>query len=131
MIRLNKVSFALENPMTVVRFNSIFLPLKETGEAIALRAVAERAPSEPRLRVRRTNTGEITVAGVDLATLSPAQLDKHRGEHCGMVFQNFHFLPVYCDRERRHRVALWQPKSFECLEASHSSPSSGRIERAT
>ena len=43
----------------------------------------------------RANKGEVQVAGVNLADLSPAQMDRHRGSHCGMVFQSFHLLAPF------------------------------------
>ena len=99
MIRLNKVSFCLgvSNVGCSVQFNLPSFEV-ETGEAVALTGPSGCGKSTLLNLVsglRRTNTGEITVAGVDLATLSPAQLDKHRGEHCGMVFQNFHLLAPF------------------------------------
>lgn len=45
--------------------------------------------------LRRADEGEVIVAGTDLATLSTAQLDRHRGTHCGMVFQTFHLLSPF------------------------------------
>ncbi|MAH66108.1 MAG: ABC transporter [Phycisphaerae bacterium] len=45
--------------------------------------------------LRRTDEGEVTVAGTDLATLGPAGLDRHRGVHCGMVFQTFQLLTPF------------------------------------
>ena len=45
--------------------------------------------------LRRADRGEVTVAGTDLSTLGPARLDRHRGTHCGMVFQTFHLLAPF------------------------------------
>ncbi|MBQ72686.1 MAG: ABC transporter [Planctomycetaceae bacterium] len=45
--------------------------------------------------LRRADEGEVNVAGVDLATLGQAQLDRHRGAHCGMVFQTFQLLAPF------------------------------------
>ena len=39
------------------------------------------------------SAGKITLAGVDLATLSEDALAHHRARHLGMVFQRFHLLP--------------------------------------
>ena len=99
MIRLNKVSFCLgeSNDAHAVRFNLPSFEV-ETGEAIALTGPSGCGKSTLLNLIsglRRSDTGEVTVAGVDLATLSPAQLDKHRGEHCGMIFQNFHLLAPF------------------------------------
>jgi putative ABC transport system ATP-binding protein len=38
--------------------------------------------------------GRIAVAGQDLAALSPAQRDRFRGRHVGVVLQQFHLLPA-------------------------------------
>ncbi|MFK7961978.1 MAG: ABC transporter ATP-binding protein [Phycisphaerales bacterium] len=45
--------------------------------------------------LRRADAGEVMVAGTDLSKLSPAKLDRHRGAHCGMVFQTFHLLAPF------------------------------------
>jgi len=45
--------------------------------------------------LRLADQGEVKVAGVELANLSPARLDRHRGAHCGMVFQTFHLLAPF------------------------------------
>ncbi len=45
--------------------------------------------------LRRADEGEVTVAGTDLATLGTAGLDRHRGAHCGMVFQTFQLLAPF------------------------------------
>ncbi|MEM7386785.1 MAG: ATP-binding cassette domain-containing protein, partial [Verrucomicrobiota bacterium] len=45
--------------------------------------------------LRRADRGEVKVAGKDLATFSRAQLDRHRGAHCGMIFQTFHLLAPF------------------------------------
>jgi len=45
--------------------------------------------------LRRADSGRLRVAGGDLETLAPAALDRHRGAHCGMVFQSFHLLAPF------------------------------------
>ncbi len=45
--------------------------------------------------LRRPDKGEVEVAGIDLSQLRAAQLDRHRGAHCGMVFQTFHLLAPF------------------------------------
>ena len=99
MIRLNKVSLRLgkEGGTSSVQFD---LPSFEVvaGEAVALIGPSGCGKSTLLNLIsglRRTDIGEVTVAGVDLANLSPAQLDKHRGAHCGMVFQTFHLLAPF------------------------------------
>ena len=42
--------------------------------------------------VLRPTTGSVTVAGVDMATLSGNRLDRFRGQHIGIVFQQMHLL---------------------------------------
>ena len=39
-------------------------------------------------------TGRVIVDGQDLAELSPAARDRFRGQHIGMVLQQFHLLPT-------------------------------------
>ena len=99
MIRLNKVSLCLgeSNDAHSVRFNLPSFDV-EAGEAVALTGPSGCGKSTLLNLVsglRRSDVGEVTVAGVDLASLSPAQLDKHRGVHCGMVFQTFHLLAPF------------------------------------
>jgi putative ABC transport system ATP-binding protein len=43
----------------------------------------------------RPTAGRITVAGVDLTTLSSRELAYFRGKHIGYVFQSFNLLPAY------------------------------------
>ena len=45
--------------------------------------------------LRRPDSGEVSIAETDLATLGTAALDRHRGAHCGMVFQTFHLLAPF------------------------------------
>ena len=45
--------------------------------------------------LRRVDEGDVNVAGIDLSTLGPAQLDRHRGANCGMVFQTFQLLAPF------------------------------------
>ena len=99
MIRLNKVSLCLgeSNDAHSVRFNLPSFEV-EAGEAVALTGPSGCGKSTLLNLVsglRRSAVGEVSVAGVDLASLSPAQLDKHRGVHCGMVFQTFHLLAPF------------------------------------
>ena len=39
------------------------------------------------------DTGQVAVAGTDLSTLSAAGRDRFRGEHIGVIFQQFNLLP--------------------------------------
>lgn len=39
--------------------------------------------------------GRIAVCGADLATLTPAARDRHRGRHLGIVLQKLHLLPAF------------------------------------
>ncbi|HOW96164.1 MAG TPA: ABC transporter ATP-binding protein [Kiritimatiellia bacterium] len=43
----------------------------------------------------RPTSGTVTIAGVDLATLSSRELAFFRGKHIGYVFQTFNLLPAY------------------------------------
>ena len=99
MIRLQNVSLYLGNADQVssVRFH---LPSFEVaaGESVALTGPSGCGKSTLLNLIaglRRADEGEVNVAGVDLASLSPAQLDRHRGTHCGMVFQTFHLLAPF------------------------------------
>ncbi len=99
MIRLHNVSLRLGNPSRTssIRFH---LPSFEVaaGETVALTGPSGCGKSTLLNLVaglRRADEGEVTVAGTDLATLSHAQLDRHRGAHCGMIFQTFHLLAPF------------------------------------
>ncbi len=99
MVRLRDVSLCLGNADQVspVRFHLPSFEV-EAGEAIALTGPSGCGKSTLLNLVaglRRADEGQVIVAGVDLATLSPAQLDRHRGAHCGMVFQTFHLLAPF------------------------------------
>ena len=43
----------------------------------------------------RTQSGSVRVLGTELGSLSTAALDRHRGRHCGMVFQSFQLLGAF------------------------------------
>ncbi|NCF87898.1 MAG: ATP-binding cassette domain-containing protein [Verrucomicrobiaceae bacterium] len=99
MIRLHDVSLCLGNASrtSAVQFH---LPAFEVaaGETVVLTGPSGCGKSTLLNLVaslRRADAGEVTVANVDLATLSPAQLDRHRGTHCGMVLQTFHLLAPF------------------------------------
>ena len=42
----------------------------------------------------RPSAGEVTVAGKRLDTLKPAELDRFRGQHVGIVLQQLHLVPT-------------------------------------
>ena len=99
MIRLNKVSLCLGNagPSSSVQFHLPSFEV-EKGEAVALTGPSGCGKStllNLTAGLLRANKGEVQVAGVNLADLSPAQMDRHRGSHCGMVFQSFHLLAPF------------------------------------
>ena len=43
----------------------------------------------------RVQSGSVRVLGTELGSLGTAALDRHRGQHCGMVFQSFHLLAAF------------------------------------
>ncbi|NRB76309.1 MAG: ABC transporter ATP-binding protein [Verrucomicrobiales bacterium] len=99
MIKLRDVSLRLGSgdPGTVVQFD---LPAFEVtaGESVALTGPSGCGKSTLLNLVsglRRADRGELCVARNDLTKLSPAQLDRHRGAHCGMIFQTFHLLAPF------------------------------------
>lgn len=99
MIRLRDVSLSLG---TSARDRSVLFWLPaldvDAGEAIALIGPSGCGKSTLLNLVaglRRADSGEVTVAGRDLARLSVGELDRHRGSHCGMVFQSFHLLAPF------------------------------------
>lgn len=47
----------------------------------------------------RVQSGSVRVLGTELGSLGTAALDRHRGQHCGMVFQSFHLLPAFTSLE--------------------------------
>lgn len=99
MIRLNKVSLHLgkTDRSSSVQFQLAAFEVAK-GEMIALTGPSGCGKSTLLNIVsglRGADKGEVTVAGVDLMTLSPAQLDRHRGTHCGMIFQTFHLLAPF------------------------------------
>ncbi len=99
MIRIDKVSLYLGNKdlSSSVQFH---LPAFEVGpgESVALTGPSGCGKSTLLNLVaglRQAEMGLVEVAGVDLAKLSLSQLDRHRGTHCGMVFQTFHLLAPF------------------------------------
>ncbi|MEC8420319.1 MAG: ABC transporter ATP-binding protein [Verrucomicrobiota bacterium] len=97
MIRLNKVSLCLGNAGPSVQFHLPSFEV-EKGEAVALTGPSGCGKStllNLTAGLLRAEKGEVQVAGVNLADLSPAQMDLHRGSHCGMIFQTFHLLAPF------------------------------------
>ena len=99
MIRLNKVSLRLgkTDRSVSVQFTIPAFELAK-GEMVALTGPSGCGKSTllnliSGLRV--ADKGKVEVAGMDLKSLSPAQLDRHRGTHCGMIFQTFHLLSPF------------------------------------
>ena len=99
MIRLNQVFLRLGKAVhaSSVEFD---LPLFEaaSGETIALTGPSGCGKSTLLNLVaglRRPDRGEVIVDGADLAGMSTERLDRHRGVHCGMVFQSFHLLAPF------------------------------------
>lgn len=43
--------------------------------------------------ILRPTSGNVNVAGQDLAALKPAELDRFRGQHIGIVLQRLHLIP--------------------------------------
>lgn len=98
MIRIRNVSFQLG----AVRGSAVRFQLPrfdvEQGEAVALTGPSGCGKTtliNLIAGLRCPGEGEVHVSGVDLAALSPSQLDRHRGAHCGMVFQTFHLLAPF------------------------------------
>lgn len=44
-------------------------------------------------------SGAVTVAGTDIAAVSPSQRDRHRAEKIGLIFQQFNLLPFASVRD--------------------------------
>ncbi len=49
--------------------------------------------------LRKTTSGQITIDGQDLGKLSESALDKFRGQHIGIIFQQSHFIRALTVRE--------------------------------
>ena len=47
----------------------------------------------------RPNSGNVEIGELDIFQLSPRKLDKFRGQHIGIVFQNAHFISALTLRE--------------------------------
>ena len=99
MIRLHDVSLSLGNPhqAAAVRFHLPDLSLS-AGETVALTGPSGCGKSTLLNLIaglRQADRGVVEVAGVDLRTLGNAGLDRHRGTHCGMIFQTFHLLAPF------------------------------------
>jgi len=49
--------------------------------------------------LRKTTSGQIVIDGQDLGKLSESALDKFRGQHIGIIFQQSHFIRALTVRE--------------------------------
>ena len=103
MIRLSKVSLHLgkSDQATSVQFELPHFEAK-AGELVALTGPSGCGKSTLLNLIsglRRSEEGEVLVAGVDLKKLTPSELDRHRGVNCGMIFQTFHLLAPFTATE--------------------------------
>ncbi|HAE10912.1 MAG TPA: ABC transporter [Opitutae bacterium] len=99
MIRLSEVSLRLGKAghASSVQFDLPFFEAA-SGETIALTGPSGCGKSTLLNLIaglRRPDRGEVIVAGADLAGMPTERLDRHRGVHCGMVFQSFHLLAPF------------------------------------
>ena len=103
MIRLSKVSLHLgkSDQATSVQFELPHFEAK-AGELVALTGPSGCGKSTLLNLIsglRRSEKGEVVVSGIDLKNLTPAELDRHRGATCGMIFQTFHLLAPFTATE--------------------------------
>lgn len=99
MIRLHEASLELgqRGQASPIRFTLPQLVVEE-GESVGLIGPSGCGKSTLLNLIaglRRAESGEVWVAGVELGSLGPAQLDRHRGAFCGMVHQTFHLLAPF------------------------------------
>jgi putative ABC transport system ATP-binding protein len=98
IVQLREVALALAtDPERSVRFDLPEFSVAP-GEAVALTGPSGCGKSTLLNLIaglRRPDAGHLRVAGRDLDSLTPAALDRHRGSHCGLVFQSFHLLAPF------------------------------------
>ena len=99
MIRLENVSLNLGNS-ELSSCLSFKLPkfIVGDGEAVALTGPSGCGKSTLLNLIaglHRCDEGVVEVAGVEINSLSAAGIDRHRGVHCGMIFQTFHLLAPF------------------------------------
>ncbi|MEM6673164.1 MAG: ABC transporter ATP-binding protein [Planctomycetota bacterium] len=99
MIRLRDVSLRLSqaNRSPSVQFRLPAFDV-EAGEAVALTGPSGCGKTTLLNLIAgllRADSGDVVVAGVELSGLSSARLDRHRGAHCGMVYQTFQLLAPF------------------------------------
>jgi putative ABC transport system ATP-binding protein len=75
--------------------------------------------------VLRASSGEVTVLGVPLSTLSAAQRDRLRAEHIGYIFQQFNLLPFLSPVENVLLGCAW---STVRAKRAGSTPKEQRLE---
>lgn len=66
----------------------------------------------------KPTSGNVTIAGQDLGSLAPAQVDQFRGQHIGIVFQRMHLLSTLTVRENLllTQVVAGEPQNEERVD---------------
>lgn len=94
MIRLKDVRFGYRNGHDVLRIDEFVLEPQSNTLVVGPSGCGKTTLLHLVAGLLSPTNGHVTVAGQDLATLSPRERDRFRGRNIGIVLQQFHLLPT-------------------------------------
>jgi ABC-type lipoprotein export system ATPase subunit len=92
MLKTNQLSFQYQGNETQFSFPNIFCESKETVLILGKSGVGKTTLLHLLGGLLMPTQGEIWIQDTNLATLKGSALDRFRGQHIGMVFQQPHFI---------------------------------------
>jgi putative ABC transport system ATP-binding protein len=94
MIRIERLRFGYRNGEDVLRLNDFVLEPKTNVLVVGPSGCGKTTLLHLIAGLLSPGSGRVIVDGQDLADLSPSARDRFRGQHIGIVLQQFHLLPT-------------------------------------
>jgi putative ABC transport system ATP-binding protein len=94
MIRIEQLRFGYRNGDDVLRLDEFVLEPKSNVLVVGPSGCGKTTLLHLIAGLLRPGSGRVVVDGQDLAELSPPTRDRFRGQHIGIVLQQFHLLPT-------------------------------------
>ena len=94
MIRIEQLRFGYRNGDDVLRLDEFVLEPKSDVLVVGPSGCGKTTLLHLIAGLLLPGSGRVIVDGQDLAELSPAARDRFRGQHIGIVLQQFHLLPT-------------------------------------
>jgi putative ABC transport system ATP-binding protein len=94
MIRIERLRFGYPNGDDVLRLNDFVLDPQSNALVVGPSGCGKTTLLHLIAGLLLPRSGRVIVDGQDLAELSPSARDRFRGQHIGIVLQQFHLLPT-------------------------------------